>query len=187
MSEDAGEYNIVDSSPKEPDWLPSRFKRHNVDRFVPILKLVLAGQQKIRFNPASIGLNVTTAMARVGDAALAVIRGHQFYADVDADKLREVWPNYRIGYNQITHEITISQFRETSTSIPTNILDATIMVEEPNFERTITAFAWLYGTYHIIGHLTILGMLDDKIKQHLINECNVSFQLVKPNEHIMSR
>lgn len=185
--EEEGQYNIVDGSPKDLEYLPSRFKSSNVDRFVPVLKRVLAGQQEIRFNPARIGLSVATAMARVGDAALAVIRGHQFYSDVDADKLRKVWPNYKIGYDQNTHEVKVIQFRNIGPSLPTNILDATIMVEEPNFERTVAAFAWLYGTYHIIGHLTILGMLDDKIKQQLAEECNVSFQLVKPNEHIMSR
>jgi hypothetical protein len=141
----------------------------------------------IRFKHDEIGLNSTTAIARVGDAVLAVTRGKQFYPDIDPDKLRDAWQNYRVTYDQIAREVVILRHKESPTSLPSNILDTTIVVEEPNFRRTITAFAWLYGTSHIIGRLTILGMLNDELKHHLEQECNVIFQQIKPNEHIMSR
>jgi hypothetical protein len=186
MSEEQGEYHIVDSvPPTEPEYLPSRFKRTNVDRFLPVIQRVLTGQREIRFKPAQIGISPATAIARVGDAILAITRGIQFYADVDADKLRELWLDYKIRYDHIGREVIVFRYKERPDALPDNILDTKLVVESVNFERTLTAFAWLYGTHHLIGRLTILGMLDDELKHRLEDECNVRFEQTRPNEHIM--
>jgi hypothetical protein len=124
-------------------------------------------------------------MARLCDAALAITRGKQFYADVDADKLREEWPNYTISYDHINRQVVVLRHKENPTVLPHNILDAKLTVGTPNFEQILTAYAWLYGSHELIGRLEIYGMLDDELKHKLEQECNVHFEQVRPNEHIM--
>lgn len=182
-------YRIVDEpTPTESEeYVPSRFRRSNVDRFVPILKRMLNGDKVIRFKHDTIGLNANTAKARVGDAVLAVSRGIQFYEDIDADKLREAWTNYKLDYNQISREILVIRFRETPTAFAANIADVTVFVQIPDFDQILTALARLYGTSILVGRVTIVGMLDDQLRQTLELKFNVSFQQIKPNEHIMSK
>jgi hypothetical protein len=169
------------------DYIPPRFKSTNVDRFAPVLRKVLEGKQEIRFKNIEIGLNANTAICRVRDAALAVMRGFQFYPDIDADKLRDAWPLYKVDYDNFTREVTIVRHKSSQTvSNVEAIIELTIRVEEPEFEDYITHLAWLYGHNKFRGFVTILGMLNEDLKQRLAGEHNVYFRQLKPNEHIMN-
>lgn len=168
------------------EYIPPRFRSTNVDRFVPILKKVLLGQQEIRFRNVEIGLNANTAMCRVRDAAAAVIRGYQFYSDVDANKLRDMWDLYKVDYNNFSHEVVIVKHKETQVASAECIFDITTRTEESEFEDYITHLAWLYGHNKFRGFVTILGVLDEDLKQRLIDEYHVYIRQDKPNVHIMN-
>jgi hypothetical protein len=186
MSEEEGRYSIV--GPDKIDYLPSRFKSSNVDRFVPVLKAVVEGRPEIRFKHDDLHINATTALARVRDAALAIIRGLAFHPEVDADKLRDVWWLYKVNYDAISREIVIGLKHKDHSAPSQNILDAEIRVDVEDLEEFLTdlaAFARLYGRHRIRGRLTILGMLDDNLKRDFEQKYNVTFNQISPNEHIM--
>lgn len=168
--------------------LPPRFRASNVDRFVPVLKKVLEGRPNIRFKNSEIGLNWFTATSRFRDAARAVIYGHQFYPDVDADKLRDVWPLYKVDYDHNSKEVVVVRHKsnQTVTNIDT-VLELIVRTEEPEFEEYITHLAWLYGHNKFRGFVTILGMLDETLIQRLMTEYNVFIRQGDcSNEHIMN-
>lgn len=172
-------------------YIPSRFRERNVNRFRNILREVVAGTPEIRFKNSEIGLNPTTAIARVSDAMRAVINGIVFYEDVDADKLREKRPLYRIYYDQLTSEVIVTQRRLplTEGGVATtfvDIVDVTLRMEETTFPEDIHAFAVLFGHYRLRGRVTILGMLSEAIKQDLASTHGVMFTQTAPNETIMS-
>lgn len=167
-------------------FVPSRFKQANVDRFVRVLQDVANGVPTIRFNHDKLGLNANTAISRVRDAVLAVTRGITPLPEVDADKLRENWPLYKVEYDNITLEVVVRRSKEHSIAVEGNFFDATLRVEESTFEVDLKAFATLYGHYRMKGRLTIIGLLDDSIKQDLIKNYNVFLEQVAANEHILT-
>lgn len=165
--------------------VPSRFRKFNVDRFAPILRQVVEGQTVVKFKPSKYSLNANTAMCRVRDAALAIIRGIAFHEDVDADKLKEVWHLYKVQYDPLTGEIKVYQYQ--APDLPSgNFLDATITVGEVTFLADLKAFATLYGHYRIRGRLTIKGMFDQSLKDQLTRDYNVFISQTAPNEHILT-
>jgi hypothetical protein len=170
------------------DYLPSRFKPTNVDRFLPVLKSVLSGKPEIRFKHDELQLGPGTATARVRDAALAVIRGVVFYPEIDADKLRDVWWHYKVTYDHLTREVVVG-LKHREESVPDqNFLDAVIRVDDTDLEGfriDLAAFAHLYSRRRMMGRLTILGMLDDEIKRELELKYNVMFNPDGPNRHVM--
>lgn len=169
------------------EYLPSRFKHSNVDRFLPYIVRLTQGANEVRINHLDLGLNANTCEHRVRDAVLAILSGKTFYPDLNTDRLREIWPLYKVRREELTREIVIELRHKESPIMSGNFLDAELSVAHPHFEEVLIAYAILYNHEVYKGRLHIIGLLSPDARDKITMDYpRVYFTQVTPMEHYLS-
>jgi hypothetical protein len=155
-------------------YTPSRHKSHNVLRFVPVLQRVADNPEPvtIMFDPTALGLSQETAIARLRDAKTAFTSGKVFHPGLDADRLRAMWPKYRVSTNE-THVILVpAEMVQAQPQVGSITALATVKADDVEL---LTAFATVFARRAIIGSVKISGVLDPELEQQIRDKFDIEF------------
>lgn len=171
---------------------PSQYREKSVNRFVPVLKLLLAdtGKSGVSFDPFAMLLSPNTAIARLRDAVHAISSGKVIHPSINADLLREVWSQYKITSDGSIISISPRQTEERPQAVPTGGSRAAtelavLKVSQPRFVETLTAFACLLGQRILTGEVTIYGDLSSTLIDRLENDNDVVIKRTGEQQYIM--
>jgi hypothetical protein len=173
------------------NYIPPRYSRRSVYRFVPILQKVCdsADPVVIKFYPHELGLTQSTAIARLRDAKAALSTGMVTHPFINVDRLKALWPKYKISTDADAVLLTPRTTEQTPTALPFveigGSVIGTLHTDEPEFDAYLRAFAVLLGGRHLSGSLTILGKMSSKLIDDIHSQYDVAIQQQTQNHYIM--
>src|SRR6267142_1419810 len=174
------------------NYLPHRYRRSSVDRFVPVIEQLLRrGGTPVSFDPSDLGINVETALARFRDAVHALSTGLVTHPNINAILLQETWLRFK-ATSDGTRVLLLSRKAEQGppqlTAVPVSegrVPLATLRSTQPRFVDSLTALAVLLGQRILVGEVVIHGEITDTLKQRLESENDVAFRQEAQNTTIM--
>ena len=189
--------SVEPSKTKVDEHLEWRHKDANVMRFVPIIKELLDHHTDsvladVSFSPEGLGLSKDVAMSRVRDALQAFVERKQHHPAIDCYKLAQIRPLYKVGWDATSRRVHVyDRHFGRKDAIPetgsiTDFIEKTLQVDEPAFEDNLVRLAGLFSTKCLKGIVIINGILDEFLKQKIIDEFpNLLLEQKAPNKHIM--
>lgn len=171
-------------------YLPHRHTDKSVRRFVPILETLIAnhktfGEYPVQFDPTQLGISVETGLARLRDAVHSITTGLTNYPNISSADLSAIWPRYHATSDGTNIVIQPKHPTVHATRVHVSTKLATILVDQPNYESYLTAFAILLGNRILQGEVTIIGHLSDTLKQTLEGAYDIVITPTGPNQHTM--
>lgn len=174
-------------------YLPHRHTHKSVARFVPVLENLIAnhktlGEGPVEFDPATIGLSVSTAIARLHDAVYSIRLRLTTYESVNPDDLSIIWPRYRITSDGVKVMILpriAGQRLSILSNTGINVIHINLRSDETTFTETLNALAYLLGHRLLQGEVTIEGDLPDGLQETLEAQYDVAIAQTGPHQHRM--
>ena len=163
------------------NFIPHRYSERSVRRFVPILRALSEGDtpRRLQFLPTDMGLNVTTAIARLRDAVHSLTTQLVVVPHLNPQNLAVRWKNYRIesdGVNvQLLPRQTEQELPEIGFTSDSQTTLGVLRTDEPQFDSLLAAFAVLLSSRKLFGSVRITGQLSDNTKDELMNRYDVAF------------
>jgi hypothetical protein len=160
--------------------LPPRYQPNSVFRYVSIFKQVLelVTPTRIRFQPQTVGVNATTAEARIRDAAHAICERFVWHPDIPKDRIDEFkvkWKEYKVV--AVGDEVLISprdEPKDRPTGLATVEYDDAIAVLPAHDEDAIRAFAVILTRRYLVGKVRIMGTPSGDLQSQLISSYDVA-------------
>jgi hypothetical protein len=188
--------DYLSSSPTKENQqgLASIYRAPNVDRWILAWSQVIENHRRyndanVAINNFKMGLNYSTAISRCGAAAHALITRVVANELIDVAELTRIRPLYKIvsdpAYNCIRIVRKFKGDEQTANQPIDNYVKYTLRVESEGFLEDLTALARCFSRLIVRGEVTILGMLNEDLKQKLSTEFNREVLQIEPNEHVM--
>jgi hypothetical protein len=175
--------------------LASIHRAPNVDRWILSWMSVIEnhsryGSANVKIDSFRMGLNYATAISRCGAAAHALITGVVSNKLIDAAELARIRPLYKIVSDPASNCIRIvpklKDDESTSAGQPIeNYVKCRLHVMNESFLEDLMALAHCFRVGIVRGEVTILGMLDEDLKQKLQSEYMREILRIENNEHVM--
>ncbi len=170
---------------------PFRLSLTNTIRFEPVLRQILStdwnSDVTLRFNPLTLGINTTTARARLLDALLSLIDGKTALPNFDVERLRTMRPLFYITADEVGYVLispkTKKEPHSTAQSVAVDVvaggraLASPVVLDPktPQFEARLRAFALLLGSRDLTVPVRVKGKVNDTLLAELTSTFDVAY------------
>jgi len=174
--------------------LASIYRAPNVDRWILAWSKVIESHNRyddanVSIDNFKMGMSFNTAVSRCGAAAHALITGVVSNKLIDVAELTRIRPLYKIVSDPIANCIRIvrkTKSDDQTSSLPiVNFVKCKLRLGDEGSLEDLLALARCFSRSLVRGEVTILGMLDEDLKQKLTTEFKRELLQVAPNEHVM--
>lgn len=167
--------------------LEPRFRRSNVERFVPYIKRALT-MTETRISPRILpprGLNNRVAEARLADAVHILKEGYYPDYGVDQEELKSKWHLLTKEWDTIDQQIIIKPKDGATNDVGAPILDLIFNSFDPGFKESLLGCAAMHHWKHLRGSIKVIGVFEPSLRLELEQSYNASIKELTSTEHVI--